>query len=140
MPTFVHLEFSREALRGRADEVGRLGFHAIVGDAGDLRRHHEEAAGCHGAREIHQPRLVDAQPVHAVNNDDAGREADSARHVDMRRNRLALKVEGGVAHVNGMHFVVGQPSGGIRIGDALQQRSSLQIILGDRIERDHGNG
>ena len=87
MPTFGTLSSLREALRRRADEVGRFAFHAIVGDARDLRRHHEEAAGRQRASEVHQSRIVDAQSVHAVDNDDAGREADSARRVDMRRNR-----------------------------------------------------
>ena len=136
---FRHVELLREAACSRADEVGRLAFHAIVGDAGDQRRHHEESARRHGARGIHQPGIVDPQPVHAVNNDDAGREANSARHVHMHRNRVASEVEGGVAHVNRMHFVVGQPSGGIRIGNALQQRSRLQIVSRERIEENHGD-
>ena len=136
MPTFGTLSSCAKLLRGRADEVGRLAFHAIVGDARDQRRHHEESARRHRARGIHQPRIVDPQPVHAVNNDDAGREADSARHVDMRRNRLASEVEGGVAHINRMHFIVGQPSRGLRIGNALQQRSRLQIVVGERIKKN----
>ena len=112
-------------------------LHAIVGDAGNQRRHHQESAGRQRTRKVYQPGLVDAELVHSVNDDNAGRESESAGQIDASGNWLAAKVESGVVNIDGAHFVVGDPSRGIRIGNALQQGSGLQIVLRDGIKQGH---
>ena len=134
----LHAELLRECLRGGADHVGGLRLDVIICDAGDERRHDEEAAGRERSREANQPRLIDAQLVHAMHDNNARREADATRQVNARGNRLPAKVERGVVHVDGMYVVVGDPAAGMWIGNASQKRSRSQIILRDGIQqRDH---
>ena len=102
----------------------------------DLRRHDEESAGRQRAREAHQARLVDAELVHAVHHDDAGRETDASRRIHSRRDGLAVELEGFVARFYRMDIVVGDPAAGMGIGNARKQRGCAEIILGSGIEQN----
>ena len=71
-----------------------------------------------------QPGLVDAELMHAVDHHDAGREPDSARQVEARGNWLTAEVEGRIVGIDGMDFVVGDPAGGARIGNAMSREAA----------------
>src|SRR5271157_5136330 len=90
---FGHLELLREALCRGADEIGRLGLHAVIGNPWYLRGHHEEAAGRQRSREVYQPRFIDPEFVHAVDHDDPRRKANVIRHVDARGNAAPWKLK-----------------------------------------------
>jgi hypothetical protein len=73
---------------GAADGLERLPTDAVVLDVGQLGREHLDATACDGGGEAHQAGLIDAEVVHAMEDNHRGSICSIGRPIQTRTHLL----------------------------------------------------
>jgi hypothetical protein len=76
-----------QGVGGGADGLHRTRIDAVVGELAHVGRKHDHAAFRESAREAHEPRLVDGQPMDAVHEHEPRRIGHAARPIPPQMSR-----------------------------------------------------
>ena len=117
------------------------GIDAVVGDLLHLGGEHDDAARRDGPREADEARLVDAEAVDAVHQDDPGRARRVAGDVEARPGRPARGLHRGVLLVDRVAAEVDQRARGVLVRESREERGGAERGAdgadGDRREEEH---
>jgi hypothetical protein len=106
-----------------------VGVDVVVLDAGQFGREHAEAAGGHGGGEGDHARLVHAEVVDAVEDDDAGRIGVELRRVEAGANGSAGQRQRDDLALDGLEGDVAQQRRHLLVGDEIEHGERLQMRL-----------